>query len=200
MSDPLPETGSAEPQPVGASGPPPSRLIITLVSIAIVLTVGAIVTGFVLASRVAQDTGPLAVPAAPAPGEDGSYCHQLMPELPETLIDDARRELLVDDPGIAAWGDPAIILRCGLADPAELTCAATLTRFTAADGTAVEWLRIAEGSRVTFLAVDRPVRVGVTLPASADIAPIQQLSEVIGRVLPQRDVCDRGAVVPADND
>lgn len=182
--------------------PAPSRLIIALVSAAIVLTVGAIVTGFILAMRVADagpETGPVAVPAAPAPGGDGRYCAQLLPELPEVLVDSPRRKLLIPEPGVAAWGDPAIILRCGLPDPAELTCAASLTRFSAADGTAVEWLQLSEGSAVTYLAVDRPVRIAVTLPAGGDISPVQQLTEVIGRVLPEQPVCDRGLLTPTDN-
>jgi hypothetical protein len=180
------------------------RLIITLVVVAIALTVGAIVTGFVIAARVgaqssSPQTGPLAVPAAPAPGESGRYCAQLMPLLPDDLAGDQRRPLIAGTPGQAAWGDPAIILRCGLSDPAELTCSAPLTKFTAADGTAVEWLRTASAASVTYLAVDRPVRVAVTVPDSAGIGPVQQLSELIGKTLPERDVCAANGVIPADN-
>lgn len=193
--------------PPSPSGKPaatdPPRLVIALIAVAIVLTVGAIVTGFVLAARMSAnpgpDTGPVAVPAAPAPGAEGRYCAELMPELPDPLADQGRRKLIAPEPSVAAWGDPAIILRCGLPDPAELTCAASLTRFSSADGTAVEWLRLSEGSATTYLAVDRPVRIAVTLPANGDISPVQQLTEVIGRVLPERPVCEGGVVTPPDN-
>lgn len=180
------------------------RLIVTLVVVAIALTLGAIVTGFVIAARVgaqasAPQTGPLAVPAAPAPGESGRYCSQLMSLLPNDLGGFQRRPLIAGTPGQAAWGDPAIVLRCGLSDPAELTCSAPLTKFTGADGTSVEWLRTAAGASVTYLAVDRPVRIAVTVPDSAGIGPVQGLSDLIGRTLPERDVCSGSGVIPADN-
>jgi hypothetical protein len=63
----------------------------------------------------------------------------------------------------------------------------------------VEWLRTASAASVTYLAVDRPVRVAVTVPDSAGIGPVQQLSELIGRTLPERDVCAANGVIPADN-
>jgi hypothetical protein len=188
----------------GADQPGTPRLIVILVIVAIALTLGAIVTGFVMAARVnegasAAQTGPLAVPAAPAPGETGRYCSQLMPLLPDELGDNARRTLIAGTPGQAAWGDPAIILRCGLSDPAELTCSAPLTKFTGADGTSVEWLRTASDTSVTYLAVDRPVRIAVTVPDSAGIGPVQQLSDLIGKTLPARGVCSASGVIPADN-
>jgi hypothetical protein len=180
------------------------RIVVTLVIAAIALTLGAIVTGFVIAARVgaqatAPQTGPLAVPAAPAPGESGRYCAQFMSLLPDDLAGNPRRALIAGTPGQAAWGDPAIILRCGLSDPAELTCGAPLTKFTGADGIAVEWLRTASDASVTYLAVDRPVRIAVTVPDSAGIGPVQQLSDLIGTALPARDVCSASGVIPADN-
>lgn len=182
----------------------PPYLIITIAIVAVLLTVGTIVTGFVLASRLGStqaepDTGPLAIPAVPAPGADGRYCDALLPALPASLVDKPRRPLVVDTPGTAAWGDPATILRCGVPDPAELTCAAQLTTFTSAAGVSVTWLQISEGSAITYLAVDRPVRIAVTLGAGSGVAPIQQLSEVIGTALPRQEVCTGGTVSPADN-
>lgn len=206
-ASPSPDRASRElspaqsPAPAGRAAP---RLVVVLIAVAIVLTLGAVGTGFFLASRVTNDaaapqTGPIAVPAAPAPGASGRYCSALMPKLPSSLNGEPRRKLLVADPGVAVWGDPAIILRCGLPDPAELTCSANLTRFTNADGRAMDWLQIAEGGSVTYLAADRPVRIAVTLPEGADIAAIQDLSDVITGSLPARPLCNAGGIVPADN-
>lgn len=194
-----------EPEPAMPVPPPGTpRIVIVLIAAAILVTVGAIVTGFVVAVRIghessAPQTGPLAVPAAPAPGADGSSCAALMAALPDTLADAPRRPLLVDDAGVAAWGDPAVILRCGIQDPAELTCSATLTTVSDKAGVSVQWLRIAGSDAVTFLAVDRPVRVAVTVPDSAGLAPVQQLTEVIAGALPSRPVCDGGDVVAPDD-
>lgn len=207
MDEPAPEPRPDSPnQASGRTGraASPSRLVVTLVTVAIVVTLGAVVTGFVLAARVARqasagDTGPLAVPAAPQPGAGGRYCGEFFRAIPDKLNGQQRRPLVDAETGVAAWGNPATILRCGLADPAELTCAASLIRFTGADGYGVEWLRLQDADAVTYLAVDRPVRIAVTVTAQAGIAPIQQLSEIIAHALPSQPVCEGGHVTPTDN-
>ena len=180
------------------------RLPALLVTGALVLVAAVIVAVVVLAGRArtaanAPDTGPLAVPAAPAPGAGGRYCTTLANALPDRLTSNQRRPLSDPTPGVAAWGDPAIILRCGLPDPQELTCSAALTQFTDADGGSVAWLRLADSSAVTYVAVDRPVRIALTLPPGTGIGPVQQLSEVIAKTLPGRAVCTNGTVNPLDN-
>ena len=63
---------------------------------------------------------PVAVPAGPPPGEAGRACTALMRALPETLADQARREVSPADAGGAAWGDPPITLVCGAPAPPGL--------------------------------------------------------------------------------
>ena len=72
-------------------------------------------------------------------------------------------------------------------------------RITGADGAGVEWLRLEESGAVTYLAVDRPVRIAVTVTAQAGFGPVQQLSEVIAHALPEQPVCEAGHVTPTDN-
>jgi hypothetical protein len=180
------------------------RLPVILIACALALTIGVIVTVVVLANRARHqasgpDTGPLAVPAAPAPGAGGRYCGVLMSALPDTLGSLPRRTLVGQQTGVAAWGDPALILRCGLADPAELTCSSALTQFTDAGGGSVAWLRLSDPSAVTYIAVDRPVRIAVTIPPGTGVGPIQQLSQLIAADLPSRSVCTNGTVNPPDN-
>lgn len=189
------------PQPSRSSSP---RLIIGLVVAAIVVTIAVIVTGLVLASRIssettAPDTGLLAVPAAPAPGADGRYCKQLLTQLPDRLADEPRRALSTASPGVAAWGDPAIIVRCGLPDPTELTCASPLMQFTGADGRSVAWLQLEDSSATTYLAADRPVRIAITLPPGTGTDPVQHLSDVIAKTLPRQPVCTGGTITATDN-
>ncbi len=184
--------------PTGLAG----RLPLLLIIASLVLTLAAIATVLVLArgvGRGAADTGPLAVPSVPAPGDAGRYCARLAALLPASVVSQARRELIDSQPGVAAWGDPAIVLRCGLEDPAELTCASPLVQFTDASGRSVSWLRLADRSAVTYIAVDRPVRIAVTVPPGAGIGPVQQLSEVVAAALPSRQVCSGGAVLAPDN-
>lgn len=197
--DPGPEDGDRR------TDDPRSRLPFILIGAALVITIGALVTALVLAQRIISagdeaDTGPLAVATAPAPGAETRWCDDVIARLPAELADGPRRELMVAEPGVAAWGDPAVILRCGITDPAELTCAAPLTRVSDAAGRAVEWLRLTQGTAATFIAVDRPVRIAVTLPSSAGMAAIQDLTGVIADALPAEPVCIDGVLRPADND
>ena len=181
-----------------------ARLPMLIILAALVLTVAVIATVVVLARRAqsgadAPDTGPLVVAAAPAPGAGGRYCRSLAPSLPSDLVSRPRRPLTDPQPGVAAWGDPAVIVRCGLADPEELTCSAALTQFTDADGGSVAWLQLSDSAAVTYIAVDRPVRIAVTLPPGTGVGPVQQLSQLIATALPARPVCTDGTVTPADN-
>ena len=200
----MPVSGTDDEGPVRRTGMVHGRLPALLVVGSLVLVIAAIAIVVVLAARAptaanAPDTGPLAVPAAPQPGAAGRYCSTLMQALPDHLTSHQRRPLSDPTPGVAAWGDPAIILRCGLPDPAELTCFAALTQFTDASGGSVAWLQLSDSSAVTYIAVDRPVRVAVTLPPNTGIGPVQQLSEVISQVLPGRAVCTDGRVNRLDN-
>jgi hypothetical protein len=54
------------------------------------------------------------------PGDDAAACERLVDALPRTLAEQERRE--VDDADAAtaaAWGDPPIMLRCGVGEPAS---------------------------------------------------------------------------------
>ena len=58
----------------------------------------------------------------PEPSGSSSVCRELT--WPDTLGDLAARETDPTDPAVAAWGDPAVIARCGLAPltPTTLEC------------------------------------------------------------------------------
>ena len=52
----------------------------------------------------------------------------------------------------------------------------------------VHWFEIAQDGLTTWYAVDRPVYLALTLPPGSGPTAIQQLSEVIDRVVPARPV------------
>jgi len=83
------------------------------------------------------------------------------------------------------------VFRCGITDPEELTCAAALTVLNG-----VSWLVLADSGSATYIAVDRPVRVAVTLDDSTGIGAVQALANVIDGQLPARAVCVDGVVNP----
>ncbi|MGH3797244.1 MAG: DUF3515 domain-containing protein [Pseudonocardiaceae bacterium] len=166
-------------QPVGAPRWPLGiALAVALALVAGVLIAAAVVRG--------QRPDPLLVPAAAAPAAESAGCARLLAALPQQL--DAgvegrlkRRELIAPAPsGTAAWGEPAVVLRCGLERPAELTAT---SRLLVVSG--VQYLRLPAND---WVVVDRPVYIAVTLPPELGTGPIQQITEVVAQTLPAREV------------
>lgn len=156
------------------------------------VAVVAIIVGARLAgSSASGPAGPLAVPGADQPGAAAASCKDLMSALPDTLGGAQRRTLVMPVDGVAAWGDPAVILRCGVPTPAELTCSASLQGVDT-----VDWLQLQGTGETTYLAADRPVRVALTMPDGSGTAAIQEISRVIAGTVAKRPVCEKGMLLP----
>lgn len=156
--------------------------------IALPLLLATAVAALSLLNRPGPE-GPLAVPAVPAPAAGSAECSALVVALPRRLQSGAtqleRRTLASPAPqGTAAWGAqrPAV-LRCGLDRPAELTRTAQLLEISG-----VRWLTLAGEGQSTWVAVDRPVYVALTLPDGAGTGPLQGVSSAIVASLPSRPV------------
>ena len=216
MSDSTPTPPPSQPSPFG-DRLPPWRL-----AAAIALPLIAIVVVVVLANRVGSEpttdpTLPLALGEVEAPRAATPACAQLMADLPTVLGGLDRRELVgspvpsgTDLPGgtrvgatsdveagaVAAWGDPPVVLRCGIPTPAELTCSAPVQ---VVDG--VTWLPLTGQGATTYLVVDRSVRVALTVPESVtNTGPWQEMSRIVARALPPRAICADGVPIPADGE
>lgn len=163
---------------------PPRALLIAALLLA-VIAVGAILA--VAASR-RTPPAPVAIAAVPAPQSQSPECRSLVSTLPDRLGGYTRATAAEPVPdGAAAWRDSAdsaqdpVIMRCGLSRPAEFVVGSPLQMVDD-----VQWFRIddADTQRSTWVAVDRPVYVAVTLPIGSGPTPIQALSEVIARTMP----------------
>lgn len=150
------------------------------------LVVAIVAVGAVLAVAVSRRTPPtpVAIAALPAPQAEGPECRSLMATLPERLGDLTRATAVEPvPPGAAAWGaaEEPVIMRCGLDRPADFVVGTPLQMVDD-----VQWLRLddAEVRRSTWIAVDRPVYVALTLPTGSGPAPIQTLSGVLSRTMP----------------
>ncbi|MEZ0342482.1 DUF3515 domain-containing protein [Mycobacterium sp. pV006] len=172
-------------------GPSRGVLVATLV-----VAIGAVVAVVVAVAVLQHQAGRAPVPVAglPAPESESQSCRDLLAALPDQLGDHRRADLAEPaPPGAAAWqrddGGEPVILRCGLARPAEFVVGAPLQMVDA-----VSWLRIGEDGvtdsdgRTTWFTVDRPVYVALTLPADSGPAPIQELSAAITASLPERPI------------
>lgn len=140
------------------------------------------------------EAGPLAVPPIDAPAAGGPQCAAVVRALPTQLHADdrtldARPLTQPAPPGTRAWAAPGrpIVLRCGLPRPSELTPTSELLVVDR-----VQWLRLDDGIPdpvvVTYVTVDRPVYVAVTLPVALGPAPVQEISDVLRTTLPETPV------------
>ena len=218
MSDSTPAPPPSQPsQP----SPPGDRVPPWRLAAAIALPLIAVVVVVVLAGRIGSEpatdaTAPLALGEVEAPGAATPACAQLMADLPTVLGGLDRRELVgspaasgaasdgTQDGGIsdlqagavAAWGDPPVVLRCGIPTPAELTCSAPVQ---VVDG--VTWLPLTGQGATTYLVVDRSVRVALTVPDTVtSTGPWQEISKTVARALPARAICAGGVPIPADGE
>jgi uncharacterized protein DUF3515 len=102
----------------------------------VLLVVGAV------ACLAGCSSGPVPVDDADLPDDLADACHALVDALPGSVADQERRE--VDGHYGAAYGDPPIILRCGVDRPEQL-----MTTCMEVDG--IDWFlqRTDEGATVT---------------------------------------------------
>lgn len=157
----------------------PLLLAVAVAVIAIVVRVRG------LDAPPAPETRPLAVVAVDAPGARTASCLSLLVALDGDLPADTttlpRRALADPVPaGVRAWtAEPEpVVLRCGLPRPAELTPTSALLEV---DG--VRWLTLDDGGSaprlVSYVAVDRPVYVALTVPTGLGSGPLQAVSDAI---------------------
>jgi hypothetical protein len=169
-------------QPAGA---PRWPLGIAL-ALALALAVGVLIAAAMMRG---QALGSLGLAVVPAPSAVSADCARLLAALPEKLDDGElgaleRRQLAAPVPaGAAGWGEPPVVLRCGLDRPAELTATSRLL-----DVSGVQFLEVVSPGTSTWVAVDRPVYIVVALPPTSGSGPLQQIATVIANTLPRRDV------------
>lgn len=108
--------------------------------------------------------GTVSVPAhSPLPGTD-QVCRDLVAALPDVVSDAVRRDVEPSSVGVAAWGQPPIILTCGVPEPTGVDPAtATLT----VGG--VDWRTVAGQGGTFFYTDGRAAVVEVAVPD--DYAP-----------------------------
>lgn len=130
---------------------------------------------------------------APEPrGEAAEACRELAGELPERVEGEERADLAEESEYVAAWGDPAIVLRCGVARPAVLTPESDsynpLVDGIEVDGVAwvVEEQPPDEDDAVRFTTTGRTLFVEVTVPGAyaPEVNPLVDLAEAVDARVP----------------
>ena len=93
----------------------------------------------------------------------------------------AARPVDSPSPYVTAWGEPPVVLRCGVPRPPRLRADSEVL-----DISGVRWFAERAGATTRYTAVDRPVYVEVTVPAAESSAPAARLATAITRALPER--------------
>jgi len=120
-----------------------------------------------------------AAPSVPAPLADSPACRAALAAAPASVLD--RGRVGVDGPATLAWGQPPVVVRCGLAEPAP-----TSTSCLTVDG--VDWVVDTSADPVTAVSYGRSPAVEVLVPASlgTDVVPAALVDlGPIARTLPR---------------
>ena len=134
------------------------------------------------ASRRA-DLPVLPVDVPPVTPEADAACPALMRALPLELAGEPARRVDSDSPFAGAWGDPPVVLVCGVAPPAGYVVGVGTIEING-----VEWfVDTTDPDTVVWTTVDRPVHVQVSVPAATDSASVTELTPLIGAELPYRE-------------
>ncbi|SHG96710.1 DUF3515 domain-containing protein [Geodermatophilus nigrescens] len=129
-----------------------------------------------------EDLPVLPVEVPPATPEADANCPALMGSLPLDLLEEPGRMVQSDTPYAAAWGEPPVVLVCGVDAPEGLVPGEGLFTING-----VTWfVDQSDPDATVWTAVDRAVYVEVTLPPDLDSAPVTALSGVIAGALPAR--------------
>jgi hypothetical protein len=161
---------------------PPRGVLVAAVIVAVAAVIGVLV--FATIRQKPEGQRPVAIASVPAPQAGGDACRALFAALPDRLGDYQRAPVAEPAPvGAAAWqADPdaePLILRCGLDRPVDFVAG---TPIQVVDD--VDWFRIGDEGRSTWIAVDRPVYVALTLPDGSGPTPIQLISAAVAKAMP----------------
>ncbi|MEV8311808.1 DUF3515 domain-containing protein [Streptomyces flavidovirens] len=125
----------------------------------------------------------VAVPVPSPSPEEAELCRALHRELPEAVDGQQRRTADPESDLTAVWGDPAIVLRCGVPRPEKMDDPAA--KAVEADG--VNWMleRQGDGSP-RFTTTYREAYVEVTLPAkyAHDVTPLAAFAAPVKKTVP----------------
>ena len=136
--------------------------------------------GVVALLATATACGAVDIQATDVSGSQRTACQRLVEALPEHGADQPRRETDGSPLG-AAWGDPAIVLRCGVGTPKGYDRFAACQTVNGLDWFVPDEASDDQSLDVVMTTVGRRPAVEVTLPATyrPPVAAMVDLGEVI---------------------
>jgi uncharacterized protein DUF3515 len=137
-------------------------------------------------ASVAGCGSPAAFPVAPvasaAPAVQ-DICRRLVAALPNKVDDLHRRRTSPDEGTTAAWGDPTVLLRCGVGKPAGLTSTSQLTAVND-----VDWFLDEQPDVRIWTTFGRRANVELRVPSKHDpaVGPVVDIATAVTATDPQR--------------
>lgn len=136
------------------------------------------------ATTARADLPPLDVTVPPVTPEADANCPAFMTDLPIELAGERSRPVRSDTPYAYAWGEPPIVVRCGVERPAGFVAGGP--QLIQLDR--VQWfVDDSDPDEYVYTAVDRPVYVEVTVPASIDSEPVITLGGLLATTMPAQE-------------
>lgn len=110
-------------------------------------------------------------------------CADLVSAVPESVSGQDRRATEPESALTVAWGDPAIVMRCGVPRPPTLKPSSQLVNV---DG--VDWFAEELTGGYLFTTYGRQAFVEVSVPAdyAPEVGPITELSAAVTETVPER--------------
>lgn len=134
--------------------------------------------------------GPVEIPDVELDTADAKACAELVDALPDRVADQPLRAVESGGGPGAAWGDPAIVLRCGVERPDDFT---RVSPCTSVNG--VDWYipdaQLEEQGDLTMTVVYRRQYVEVTLPGEywPPATALADLAEAVDSSLEKTGAC-----------
>lgn len=130
------------------------------------------------------------VPDVKVSADDAARCRALMDALPEKVADRSRRTT-TGNAFAAAWGDPAIVLRCGVGVPRDYDKFSRCQRADGVDWFVPESVFTDQRADVVMTTLGRSPRVEVTVPADyrPSLAPMTDLADAIRKTTREVSPC-----------
>ena len=113
--------------------------------------------------------------------------------LPEKVDDTDRRDTTPRTSRTAAWGDPPVVMRCGVERPKGLTITAQLNTVNG-----IDWLVETRDGGHVFTSVGRAAYVEVVVPAEHDpqVGPLVDLAPAMQFIPPRPEIYPTPAATP----
>jgi Protein of unknown function (DUF3515) len=121
-----------------------------------------------------------------APTRGPAECAELLDALPAVVDGQERREVEPADALAAAWGDPVIVLRCGVADPERLTSSSPC-----AEVNRVGWFAEQREDGYRFTTIGRSSNVQVQVPYEYEPAAdaLVDVADAVRSTVPEEQPC-----------